>query len=92
MEPNLAIIRQRAKAFSEIYKDGLFDSRLARKIAEFYVPALCDEIIRLREIISDMSNVKIVRGKGSIKAVCGTEHQVLSFEKFNGKGKKKFDK
>lgn len=88
MKPNLSIIRQRAKAFSEIYKDGLFDSRLARKIADLYVPALCDEITRLREIINDMSKLKIVRGESSIKADYSTEHNILKFEKFQGKGKK----
>lgn len=86
---NLDGYRQKAKAFIEIKKEGLFDSRLAQKMAEIYIPDLCDEVERLRNIITDLSTNKIVKGKDSIKAA-SSKYQVLEFEKFTGKNKKKF--
>jgi hypothetical protein len=47
---SLEAYRQRAKGFVAGMKEGLFDARLAAKMAEIYIPDLCKEIERLQEI------------------------------------------
>lgn len=80
---NLDIYRQRAKEYLDSKRYGLFDSRLAAKMAHIYVPDLCDEVQRLRKIITDMRLSRVVVGKDSIKRVHSKElEKDLVLEKF----------
>lgn len=83
MFANLDIYRKRAKEYLDSKRDGLFDSRLAAKMAHIYVPDLCDEVQRLRKIITDMRLSRVVVGKDSIKRVHSKElEKDLVLEKF----------
>jgi hypothetical protein len=80
---NLDVYRRRAKEYLDSKQHGLFDSRLAAKMAHIYVPDLCDEIQRLRGIITDMRRSRVVLGKDSIKRVHSNElEKDLILEKF----------